>query len=229
MSGIRERVARRVDPACIEQQRIAGWPDMHPEDFCHRCGYHTPLSLYADNETWLIAISAWAKETGREGICCPTCLVEMYEHATSKFTQRRFSPHVDSDMLAIDRERERDEARHELASVLTVVADVEDQVLEQVYKQLNKLINVIKVVDLAEEESVHRELALIKVKAAGSQRAEVVEIANIFSAKIVDIGRGTLTIELTGTGGKLEAFEDLLKPYGIAELVRTGVVALARG
>jgi len=114
-------------------------------------------------------------------------------------------------------------------SRITVVADVEDQVLEQVYKQLNKLINVIKVVDLAEEESVHRELALIKVKAAGSQRAEVVEIANIFRAKIVDIGRGTLTIELTGTGGKLEAFEDLLKPYGIAELVRTGVVALARG
>jgi len=106
---------RWVDPAWIEQQRIMGWPDMHPEDFCHRCGDRNPSCWYADRETWLIATSAWAEETGREGICCPTCLVEMYERATGKFTQWRFSPHVDSDMLAIDRERERDEARHELA------------------------------------------------------------------------------------------------------------------
>jgi acetolactate synthase-1/3 small subunit len=135
------------------------------------------------------------------------------------FSRRGFN--IDSLAVGIT---ERDDI-----SRITVVADVEEHLLEQVYKQLNKLINVIKVVDLADEESVRRELVLVKVKAAGGQRAEVIEIANIFRAKIVDIGRGTLTIELTGTGGKLEAFEDLLKPYGIVELVRTGVVALARG
>lgn len=135
------------------------------------------------------------------------------------FSRRGFN--IDS--LAVGITERRDISR------ITVVADVEEHLLEQVYKQLNKLINVIKVVELADEESVRRELALIKVKAAGSERAEVVELANIFRAKIVDIGGGTLTIELTGTGDKLEAFEDLLKPYGIVELVRTGVVALARG
>ena len=114
-------------------------------------------------------------------------------------------------------------------SRITVVVDVEEHSLEQVYKQLNKLINVIKVIDLPDDNSVQRELVLFKVKANPSTRAEIIEIVDIFRGKIVDVGRGTLTIEVTGQGSKLGAMEELLKPYGIAEIVRTGVVALARG
>lgn len=114
-------------------------------------------------------------------------------------------------------------------SRITVVVNVEEHSLEQVYKQLNKLINVIKVIDLPDDNSVQRELVLFKVKANPSTRAEIIEIVDIFRGKIVDVGRGTLTIEVTGQGSKLGAMEELLKPYGIAEIVRTGVVALARG
>lgn len=114
-------------------------------------------------------------------------------------------------------------------SRITVVVNVEEHSLEQVHKQLNKLINVIKVVDLPDDNSVHRELVLFKVKADPRTRAEIIEIVDIFRGKIVDVGSGTLTIELTGLGSKLGAMEELLRPYGIAEIVRTGVVALARG
>jgi acetolactate synthase-1/3 small subunit len=114
-------------------------------------------------------------------------------------------------------------------SRMTVVVDVEEHSLEQVYKQLNKLINVIKVVDLPDDNSVQRELILVKVKADARTRAEIIEMVDIFRGKIVDVGKGTVSIEVTGTGSKLRALEDLLKPYGIVELVRTGMVALNRG
>ena len=114
-------------------------------------------------------------------------------------------------------------------SRMTVVVDVEDHSLEQVYKQLNKLINVIKVVDLPDENSVLRELVLAKVKADARTRAEIIEIVEIFRGKIVDVGKGTLSIEVTGPSTKLRAFEELLRPYGMAELVRTGTIALPRG
>ena len=114
-------------------------------------------------------------------------------------------------------------------SRMTVVVDVEDHSLEQVYKQLNKLINVIKVVDLPDENSVLRELVLVKVKADARTRAEIIEIVEIFRGKIVDVGKGTLSIEVTGPSTKLRAFEELLRPYGMAELVRTGTIALPRG
>lgn len=114
-------------------------------------------------------------------------------------------------------------------SRMTVVVDVEEHSLEQVYKQLNKLINVIKVVDLPDENSVQRELVLVKVKADARTRAEIIEMVDIFRGKIVDVGKGTVSIEVTGTGSKLRALEDLLRPYGIVELVRTGMVALNRG
>lgn len=114
-------------------------------------------------------------------------------------------------------------------SRITVVVDVEEHSLEQVYKQLNKLINVIKVVDLPDDNSVQRVMVLVKVKADSKTRAEIIQIVDIFRGKIVDVGRGTLTIEVTGPGSKLGAMEELLKPYGIAEMVRTGVVALVRG
>ncbi len=114
-------------------------------------------------------------------------------------------------------------------SRMTVVVDVEEHSLEQVYKQLNKLINVIKVVDLPDENSVQRELVLVKVKADAKKRAEVIEIAEIFRGKIVDVGKGTVSVEVTGPASKLRAFEDLLRPYGLSELVRTGTIAMPRG
>jgi acetolactate synthase-1/3 small subunit len=114
-------------------------------------------------------------------------------------------------------------------SRMTVVVDVEEHSLEQVYKQLNKLINVIKVVDLPDENSVQRELVLVKVKADAKTRAEVIEIVEIFRGKIVDVGKGTVSVEVTGPGSKLRAFEDLLRPYGLSELVRTGTIAMPRG
>ncbi|MBN1289628.1 MAG: acetolactate synthase small subunit [Actinobacteria bacterium] len=114
-------------------------------------------------------------------------------------------------------------------SIMTVVVDVEEHSLEQVRKQLNKLVNVIKISDLPSENSVRRELALIKVKADSRTRAEIIEIVNIFRAKVVDVGKGTLSVEVTGSKDKLAGLEDLLKPYGVVELVRTGTVALPRG
>ena len=114
-------------------------------------------------------------------------------------------------------------------SRMTVIVNVEEHSLEQVYKQLNKLINVIKVVELPESNSVFRELVLIKVKADPRARAEIIEVADRFRAKIVDVGKGTVTVEVTGTSQKVRALEELLRPYGIVECVRTGTVAISRG
>lgn len=114
-------------------------------------------------------------------------------------------------------------------SRITVVVDVEEHSMEQVYKQLNKLINVIKVVDLPADNSVQRELVLIKVKADSKTRPEVAAIVDIFRGTIIDVGPNTVTVEITGHSTKLRAFEELLRPYGIEEIVRTGVVALGRG
>ena len=114
-------------------------------------------------------------------------------------------------------------------SRMTIVVDAEEHNLEQVTKQLNKLINVIKISDLDPGDSVVRELVLIKIRANSKNRAEIIELADIFRAKIVDVSIGSVSLEVTGTVEKLAAMEDLLRPYGIAELVRTGKVALGRG
>lgn len=116
-----------------------------------------------------------------------------------------------------------------LISCMTIVVEAETRQLEQVVKQLRKLINTIKVNELSPVESVERELVLIKVAASAQNRAEIVEMVGIFRAKIVDVSRDTLTIEATGTTDKIKAIEDLLRPYGIKELVRTGKIALTRG
>jgi acetolactate synthase-1/3 small subunit len=105
----------------------------------------------------------------------------------------------------------------------------EDYSLEQVAKQLHKLINVIKIQDLDPREMVDRELVLFKVNAPADRRHEIIEIANVFRAKIVDVGKQSLTIEATGSTEKLAAMEDLLRAYGIKELARTGKIALSRG
>ncbi len=107
-------------------------------------------------------------------------------------------------------------------SRMTIVVDLEDKPLEQVTKQLYKLVNVVKVVDLNEKEAVIRELTLIKVNAPPENRAQILEIVDIFRAKIVDVERNTLIIEATGTEDKIEAIIRMLKPYGIKEVASTG-------
>jgi len=114
-------------------------------------------------------------------------------------------------------------------SRMTIVVRGDDRILEQVVKQLNKLINVIRVVDLTKEERVVREMVLIKVAAAPSSRAELMNITDIFRGKIVDVGHESYTIEATGDESKISALINLLKPFGIKELARTGIVGLARG
>ncbi|MCV7357312.1 acetolactate synthase small subunit [Mycolicibacterium fluoranthenivorans] len=114
-------------------------------------------------------------------------------------------------------------------SRMTIVVQVEDFPLEQVTKQLNKLINVIKIVEQDEAASVSRELALIKVRTDATTRSQVIEAVNLFRAKVVDVSTESLTIEATGTPEKLEAFLRVLEPYGIREIVQSGIVSLSRG
>jgi len=113
-------------------------------------------------------------------------------------------------------------------SRMTIVVEGDDRVLEQVMKQLNKLVDVIKVSDISSQKFVDRELALIKVNAPRSRRSEIMEIAEVFRAKIVDISPKTLTVEVTGNSDKIEAIIGMLKPFGIKELARTGRVAMLR-
>jgi acetolactate synthase-1/3 small subunit len=114
-------------------------------------------------------------------------------------------------------------------SRMTIVVGGDDRALEQIEKQLNKLIEVIKVYDYTEIASVDRELALVKVTATPEKRAEILQISDIFRGKIIDVSERTLTIEVTGQVEKIDAFQSLLDPYGIKELVRTGKIALSRG
>jgi len=114
-------------------------------------------------------------------------------------------------------------------SRMTIVVDAGEHALEQITKQLYKLINVIKISDLDPKASVSRELLLIKVKASAANRAQIIEIADIFRANIIDANPESLTLEATGTEEKLTALETMLKPYGIMELARTGKIALSRG
>lgn len=114
-------------------------------------------------------------------------------------------------------------------SRMTIVVGGDERALEQIEKQLNKLIEVIKVYDYAEIPSVDRELALVKVTATPEKRAEILQISDIFRGKIIDVSERTLTIEVTGQVEKIDAFQNLMEPYGIKELVRTGKIALSRG
>ncbi len=116
----------------------------------------------------------------------------------------------------------------ETLSKMTIVTTGDDAVLEQIDKQLNKLVNVIKVTDLTASGFVARELMLIKVRAPGEMRNEVIQVANIFKASIVHVEHEALIIEVTGRSEKLDAFISLMEKFGIIELARTGRVALAR-
>jgi acetolactate synthase-1/3 small subunit len=119
----------------------------------------------------------------------------------------------------------------ELAGVsrMTIVVNVEELPLEQVTKQLNKLVNVLKIVELDQESAVQRELLLVKVKADHDNRSAVLEIVELFRAKVVDVAVDTVTIEATGSRDKLEALLRVLEPHGVKELVQSGMVAVGRG
>ncbi len=114
-------------------------------------------------------------------------------------------------------------------SRMTLVVKGDTFIIEQVLKQLHKLVDVIKVTDLSEENHVEREMLLIKVNAEPAARAEILRIGDIFRAKVVDVTPTTYTLEATGEESKIEAIIELLRPFGIQELVRTGKVAIARG
>jgi acetolactate synthase I/III small subunit len=125
--------------------------------------------------------------------------------------------------LAVGATEQKDMSR------MTIVVSVDESPLEQITKQLNKLINVIKIVEQDEDNSVSRELALIKVRADATTRSQVIEAVNLFRAKVVDVSTESLTVEATGTPEKLEALLRVLEPYGIRELAQSGVVSVSRG
>ena len=112
---------------------------------------------------------------------------------------------------------------------INIVVSVESEgELDQVIQQLSKLIDVIKIVNLSEEDAIERELVLFKVNASPERRNEIIEITNVFRAKIVDVGKSSLTIEATGDESKLKGMEDLFRAYGIKEITRTGKIAMSR-
>ncbi len=113
-------------------------------------------------------------------------------------------------------------------SKMTIVTSGDDQIIEQIIKQLRKLIDVIKVTDLTTTEHVERELVLVKVNAAPEHRAEILRTVDIFRAKIVDVSPSAYVVEITGDEGKIGAFIELMKPFGIRDIARTGKVAMAR-
>ncbi|MGB3669676.1 MAG: acetolactate synthase small subunit [Phormidesmis sp.] len=113
-------------------------------------------------------------------------------------------------------------------SRITMVVPGDDQVIEQLAKQLYKLVNVLTVKDITETPSVERELMLMKITADGSNRAEIVGLAQLFRARVVDVSKAALTLEVVGDPGKLVAIEQMMKPFGIQEIARTGKIALTR-
>ena len=118
---------------------------------------------------------------------------------------------------------------HAEISRITILVTVEGSALEQVTKQLNKLVNVLKIVELEEKHAVQRELLLVKVRADESTRRDVLQIVGLFKAKVADVGPEVVTIEMVGHPDKLDAILKMLEPYGIREMVQSGMVALGRG
>ena len=121
------------------------------------------------------------------------------------------------------------ETENPSVSRITIVVNAEDSPLEQVTKQLNKLVNVLKIVELEAAAAVQRELLLVKVRAERPVRAQVLETVQLFRARVVDVAPDTLTIEATGTAEKLDALLRDLEPFGIKEMVQSGMVAIGRG
>ncbi|MBM4044704.1 MAG: acetolactate synthase small subunit [Planctomycetes bacterium] len=140
-------------------------------------------------------------------------------HIATLFSGRGFN--IDS--LAVG------ETEDPTLSRMTIVVKGDDAIIEQVRKQLEKIITVIKVTDFMHQDIVERDLMLVRVNAAPGKRGEIIEIADIFRAKIVDVGVKDIIVELAGTEEKLQALLSLLRPYGIKEVARTGLIAMTRG
>lgn len=140
-------------------------------------------------------------------------------HVAGMFSARGFN--IDS--LVVGRTDDPQMSR------MTIVAVGDDRVLEQIRKQLEKIVTVVKVRDFEEVGHIERDLMLIRIHAPSEKRAEVVELANLFRGRVVDVSRKNLVVELSGPEEKLEAFIDLVRPHGIGELARTGVIAMKRG
>jgi len=140
-------------------------------------------------------------------------------HVAGMFAARGFN--IDS--LVVGRTDDPELSR------MTIVAVGDDRVLEQIRKQLGKIVTVVKIRDFESASYVERDLMLVTVHAPADKRAEVVELVNLFRGRVVDVGRKSLMIELSGTEEKIEAFTDLVRPFGIGELARTGVIAMRRG
>ena len=140
-------------------------------------------------------------------------------HVAGMFAARGFN--IDS--LVVGRTEDPDLSR------MTIVVTADDRVLEQVRKQLAKIVTVVKVRDFEDVSYVERDLMLIRIHAPADKRHEVVQLVELFRGRVVDVARTNLMAELSGTEEKVEAFIDLVRPYGIRELARTGVIAMARG
>lgn len=139
-------------------------------------------------------------------------------HVSGLFSARGFN--IDS--LAVG------ETEDPSISRMTIVVDGDEKTLEQVKKQLNRLIDVIKVIDLTEEDFIDRELVLVKLKIDNKNRSEILQIADTFQAKIDDVKKETVVIEVTGDQNKIKSFIEILKQFGIIEIVRTGRIAMGR-
>lgn len=140
-------------------------------------------------------------------------------HIAGMFSGRGFN--IDS--LAVG------ETEDPSVSRMTIVVRGDDKIVQQILKQLNRQVDVIKVEDLAQEKFIARELMLLKVETTAKNRGEIIEIADVFRSKIVDVQQKSVTIEASGSGEKLNALLDLLRGYGVKELVRTGRIGIARG
>jgi acetolactate synthase-1/3 small subunit len=140
-------------------------------------------------------------------------------HVAGMFASRGFN--IDS--LVVGRTED------EQLSRMTIVAVGDDRVLEKIRKQLDKIVTVVKVRDFEEVDYVERDLMLIRVHAPAEKRAEIVDLVSLFRGRVVDVARKNIIVEMSGTEDKLEAFIDLVRPYGIGELARTGVIAMNRG
>ena len=139
-------------------------------------------------------------------------------HVAGLFSSRGFN--IDS--LAVG------ETHDPTVSKMTIVVDADERILEQIMKQLNKLIDVIKVQDLTGQDFIDRELLLIKVDAKPSNRSEILQLVNTFRARVIDVNPKSMTIEVTGDKEKINALLELLREFGIKEIVRTGKIAMAR-
>jgi acetolactate synthase-1/3 small subunit len=140
-------------------------------------------------------------------------------HIAGMFAARGFN--IDS--LVVGRTEDPELSR------MTIVAVGDDKVVEQIRKQLGKVIDVVKIRDFAEVDYVERDLMLARVHAPPEKRPEIVQVVNLFRGRVVDVARNSMLVELSGTEEKVEAFLDLVRPYGIRELARTGVIAMPRG